>query len=188
MSFLIPATKMSEVEGALESIKDEHPTATHHCYAFRINPAEITEFSQDDGEPSGTAGAPILNALKSHSLINVICVVVRYYGGTKLGKSGLIEAYGEAAEHAIEKSTLKKLVPTRQFSISYPYSEQSEINTLKHRFTLFEIDATYTDTVSWVVECPISESKKFKGTLQSIEHLLLSVEVGGTSYQIIRSL
>jgi len=179
---------MSEVESALQSIKDEHPTATHHCYAFRINPAEITEFSQDDGEPSGTAGAPILNALKSHSLINVICVVVRYYGGTKLGKSGLIEAYGEAAELAIEKSTLKKLIPTRQFSISYPYSEQSEINTLKHRFTLFEIDATYTDTVSWVVECPISEVKIFKGTLKSIEHLLLSVEIGETSYQIIRSL
>jgi len=59
---------MSEVESALQSIKDEHPTATHHCYAFRINPAEITEFSQDDGEPSGTAGAPILNALKSHNL------------------------------------------------------------------------------------------------------------------------
>jgi len=100
----------------------------------------------------------------------------------------LIEAYGEAAELAIEKSTLKKLIPTRQFSISYPYSEQSEINTLKHRFTLFEIDATYTDTVSWVVECPISEVKKFKGTLKSIEHLLLSVEIGETSYQIIRSL
>lgn len=169
----------------LSEIKDLHPTATHHCYAFRINPSSISEHSQDDGEPSGTAGMPILNAMRSANIVNTIVTVVRYYGGTKLGKSGLIDAYGNAAERVINKSNLKQLVATRSFVITYSYDQQSLIDKLNHTFTLFEIDSTYTEHVRLAIECPEDELSAFEARLESLRHLLLNVEKGDSSCHVI---
>src|SRR5699024_755346 len=97
--------------------------ATHHCYGWRISPNNIEEFAQDDGEPGGTAGLPILNQLKSFNVVNGACVVVRYFGGTKLGKAGLIQAYGHTAELCLKQAELSNLVATQNFRIIYPYQE-----------------------------------------------------------------
>lgn len=169
----------------LSEIKDLYPTATHHCYAFRINPSSISEHSQDDGEPSGTAGMPILNAMRSANIVNTIVTVVRYYGGTKLGKSGLIDSYGKAAELVINESNLKPLVATRRFVITYSYDQQSLIDKLNHTFTLFEIDSTYTEHVRLIIECPEEELSTFEARLNSLRHLLLNVEKGDSSCYVI---
>lgn len=184
LSFLTPCNSTEKAENHLSEIKSLHPVATHHCYAFRIHPSKITEFSQDDGEPGGTAGLPILNVLRSAEIVNAIAVVVRYYGGTKLGKSGLIDAYGKAAELAKEKAKLKTIVPTNRFTIIYPYTQQSLIDKLKHTFTLFEIDAAYTENVRLIVECPECELKRFKNRLARLSHLLIHVEKGSPGYHI----
>jgi uncharacterized YigZ family protein len=185
LSYISPCDTTEEAEIKLSGVRDIHPTATHHCYAFRVNPSEISEHSQDDGEPNGTAGLPILNAIRSANIVNTIIVVVRYYGGTKLGKGGLIEAYGTAASVVIESSVLKKIVTTRRFEIEYSYDQQSLIEKLKHSFTLFEIDSAYTDKVKLVLECPISEAKKFEGKLNSISHLLTNVDRKGTFSRVL---
>ncbi|MEX0662477.1 MAG: YigZ family protein [Balneolaceae bacterium] len=184
LGFLSPADTTEAAEKYLEEIKTLHPTATHHCYAFRIEPGNVTEFSQDDGEPSGTAGPPILNMMRSSELFNAIAIVVRYYGGTHLGKSGLIDAYGKATDQALENAKLKRIVPTQQFSVTYPYNQQSAIDKLKHTFTLFEIDANYAENVTLQVECPQSEQAAFYNSLLSMEHLSIDVERIGQSYHI----
>jgi len=184
LSYISPAEDISSAEKYLDEIKNIHPTATHHCYAFRINPVNLTEFSQDDGEPGGTAGPPILNALRSSELVNIMAIVVRYYGGTNLGKSGLIDAYGKATGQSIENAALKTIVATQEFSITYPYNQQSVIDKLKHNFNLFEIEANYAENVTLQVGCPMSEQSALYKYLLSLEHLLINIEKLDTSYHI----
>ncbi len=185
LSFINPCDSTEEADIRLAAIRDLHPTATHHCYAFRVEPPEISEHSQDDGEPGGTAGLPILNALRSANIVNTIVTVVRYYGGTKLGKSGLIDAYGKSAGIVIREATLKNLVTTRRFEIIYPYDQQSIIDSLKHSFTLFEIDATYMENVRLVMECPSQEAAHFENKLETLRHLFISVEKKGSYSRVL---
>lgn len=187
LSFINPCDTTKEAELRLGKIRDLHPRATHHCYAFRVGPSDLLEHSQDDGEPSGTAGLPILNTLRSAGLINSILFVVRYYGGTKLGKSGLIDAYGKSAASAIDASDLKKLVPTRQYTIHYSYEQQSLIDKLQHTFNLITIDTIYTDTVKWTVECQQSASQTFSNQLERHRHVMIDIEEGPASYKVLHS-
>ncbi|MEX1269596.1 MAG: YigZ family protein [Balneolaceae bacterium] len=184
--FLCPAEDADAADMALGDIKNEHPTATHHCYAWRINPNDTIEFDQDDGEPGGTAGLPILNAMKSAELMNAILIVVRYYGGTKLGKTGLIDAYGHTAKLCIESADLKPLVPIRKFKITYGYASQSIINKLKNDFTWIELDARYLENVTLTCGCPKEEAARFEKIILSQQHLFEDVEVLEESW-IIRS-
>jgi len=184
LALLSPCDSSESAEKILGSVKEQHPTATHHCYAFRIDPHQPIEYSQDDGEPAGSAGNPILNSLRSADLLNVIAIIVRYYGGTKLGKSGLIDAYGTATNMAIDKANLKPIVSTTQFSITYPYDQQSVIDKLNHTFSLFEIEAEYTEHVKLIVECADRELEHFQKQLASIEHLLIGFEKEHRSFQI----
>ena len=184
-SFINPCNTTGEADKQLEIIRNKHPAATHYCHALRINPSEIIEHSQDDGEPAGTAGLPILNAMKSVNIVNTIIVVVRYYGGTKLGKSGLIDAYGKSAGLVIEESTLKKIVATQRFEITYPYDQQSLIDTFKHTFTLFEINSSYTEHVQLTLECPVMDLQWFEKKLSSVRHLLIDVERQGIYSRVL---
>ena len=109
IAFLFPCISEASFKESLHEIKLKHPKATHHCFALLLtNPKR--ERAYDDGEPSGTAGLPILGQLKSHRLINVGVVVVRYYGGTKLGVSGLIAAYKQSAAEVIANATMVSYV------------------------------------------------------------------------------
>lgn len=181
--FLTPCETADQAADVLDSIRSEHPTATHHCYAFRVNPGEPAELSQDDGEPSGTAGRPILNALRSGDLMNVMAVVVRNYGGTKLGKSGLIEAYGHAVTLAVEQANLKRIIPVIRYSLSYSYNQQTLIDKMYHTFDLVEVSAVYTEQVKLVVDCPQVRSQEFRNYLQSVDHLLNEWKTAGLHTQ-----
>lgn len=184
LGFLCSAATIHDAEEHLQDIRKQHPTATHHCYAYLINPAKQTEFSSDDGEPGGTAGLPILHTLKSHDLMNVILVVVRYYGGTKLGKSGLIDAYGEVANQAIHNAALKKLIPIKTYQLEYDYSKQSLIDKWKNSFSWTELDASYLESISLMIGCPLSESHLFEKTVASQKHQLIEFEHLGESFHI----
>lgn len=185
--FLSPASSAGEVDKLLDSLREDHHSATHHCYAWRINPEDLQEFAQDDGEPSGTAGAPILNVMRSAGLVNALLVVVRYYGGSKLGKAGLIDAYGNAARLCIEKAELREIVPVQYFAIRYSYDKQSLIDTLNHRFSLHQKDAEYLGDVTLKIACPLSSLESFKNYLSSIEHELVSVDELETGHLLKKS-
>jgi len=110
-----------EVKEIREAVRKKYYDARHHCYAFRINPENEFSRSSDDGEPSGTAGKPILNQLLSHEITNCLIIVVRYFGGTKLGVSGLINAYKTAAIDAIDANKIIKKFITRNIELSFEY-------------------------------------------------------------------
>lgn len=173
---LFPVQSVEGFNEKLAQIKDEFHDATHHCYAWRIDPNEGKQFAQDDGEPSGSAGLPILNQLKSLEVINAACIVIRYYGGTNLGKSGLIKAYGGTAEHCLQKAQLKNVVQTQNFEIIYPYSAQAQINQLKNNFDLKEVASDYKEEVTVEMACRLSDASAFCENLQRLEHLGVKAE------------
>jgi len=111
-----------EIKEVLLSLRKEYYDARHHCYAWRIDPRDEKTRSNDDGEPSGTAGKPILNQLFSFELFNVLMVVVRYFGGTKLGVSGLIRAYKTSARESLANANIveKELRDLYQVDFEYP--------------------------------------------------------------------
>lgn len=179
---LFRADDVDEFEAKLEDIKQQYSDATHHCFARRINPHQPEEFYRGDGEPHGTAGLPILNQLKSFNVVNCGCVVVRYYGGTKLGKPGLIDAYGKAAKDCLAKASFLKIIPAQTFRVTYSYDNQSQINHLKNSFDLKERSAEYCEDVCLEVSCGVEKSKAFAEALRQLEHLGITFEELGDRY------
>ncbi len=110
-----------DVKEAMAIVKKKYYDARHHTYAYRINPEKEYTRSSDDGEPSGTAGKPILNQILSFELHNVLIVVVRYFGGTKLGVSGLILAYKSATRDLIQGGKISKVFITSSIELSFEY-------------------------------------------------------------------
>ncbi|SMO54540.1 IMPACT family protein [Gracilimonas mengyeensis] len=171
MGYLFPAETEEDFADELDQIKSQYPDATHHCYGWRINPARIREFSSDDGEPSGTAGLPILNQMKSYEVVNAGIVVVRYYGGTKLGKAGLIEAYGRSAELCLDVAKLVTIRPVQFFEVKYPYPEENTINKLKNDFELKVEESEYMEDVTLKIACPKEDAEAFENALKRLVHL-----------------
>lgn len=131
-----PVISEEEVKTILQKIKKEHPQANHHCYAFRLTPDPTVFRYSDDREPSGSAGKPILGAIQSKGLTDVLIVVVRYFGGTLLGVPGLISAYRSAALEVIEKSEITERTINDTFQVTFPYELMNEIHHLLKLFPL----------------------------------------------------
>lgn len=169
ISYLIPVNDERQAQTELKYIRSTYPDATHHCYAWRVNPINLYEFSQDDGEPSGTAGLPILGRLRSHELVNILGVVVRYYGGTNLGKGGLIKAYSQGIDITMSDVQRIPLVAGHWVTISYPYSESRLIDHLCTQHQALAQAMNYGASVCGTVFCPDSTLAGFLERLQELE-------------------
>ncbi len=179
---LFPCKSEEDFDSKLQKIRKEYWDASHHCYAYRIDPERAIEFSSDDGEPGGTAGLPILNQLKSEDLIDVGAIVIRYFGGTKLGKPGLIEAYGSSIKICIDKAELKKILRVKFFEVEYAYDQENLLNKLVLDFQLIEQSADYSASVKKQFACPLEISEKFEKELISLEHLDIKFDEYKTGY------
>jgi len=131
LAVVAPAAGEAEAEAVLARLRAEHPDATHHCFAWRLGP-EARERASDAGEPSGTAGAPILRVLRGHGLSDAVAVVVRWFGGTKLGKGGLARAYAAAAREAVEAAPRVRRVPRVTLAVDLPYERVGAVKRLVH--------------------------------------------------------
>lgn len=127
IGFLYPVRSEEEIKLLLSELKKQFYDATHHCYAYRLGPKGEIFRANDDGEPSGTAGKPILNQLLSAEVTNILAVVVRYYGGTKLGVPGLINAYKEATKEALSAATFIEETVNNQFEVCFEYAAMNEV-------------------------------------------------------------
>lgn len=125
VSIAIPIADQKEIKPIIDSIKKEHHEAKHHCYAYMIGHERSIWRVNDDGEPSGTAGRPILGQINSTGLTNIIIIVSRYFGGTLLGVSGLINAYRSAAASAIANGEVVERTVQDYFEIKFPYSSMN---------------------------------------------------------------
>lgn len=121
ITYLHRCSSEEDAKTLLTNIKKQHPFANHHCYAFILS--NQIQRSNDDKEPSGTAGVPMLEALKKHQVEDILAVCVRYFGGIKLGTGGLIRAYGSCVSHSLEHSELVEMKPLLKchLSIAYPF-------------------------------------------------------------------
>ena len=120
-------TSEDEVKQALAEVKKKYYDARHHCYAYMIGPDKACFRSSDDGEPSGTAGKPILNQILSKDVTNVCVIVVRYFGGIKLGVSGLINAYKTAARDALDNATIVEKTVDEVYSLEFAYPLMNDV-------------------------------------------------------------
>jgi len=127
-----PVSSEAEIKDILDRLKKEYYDATHHCYAYVLGPDKSAWRFNDDGEPSGTAGRPIYGQIISADLTNILVVVIRYYGGTKLGVPGLINAYKTTAKESVSKAVKKTCIIKDVYSIEYDYAIMNDVmKTLK---------------------------------------------------------
>jgi len=167
-------TNEPEARTALKEIDSTHKQASHNCWAYRIGYDPVTEYYSDAGEPTGTAGKPILGAIQRVDCSDTLIVVTRYFGGIKLGVRGLIEAYGQAATSVLEKISFTKVIPSTLFSISLSYGQA---HTTIHRLKSMGISDTafhveYGAHVQISVAVPLN-------TVFAVEELLSAQSAAG---------
>lgn len=133
----------SDIEEKLELVKQQYHDARHHCYAYIIRANQNEEKMNDDGEPSGSAGRPILGQIKSAGLTNCLIIVVRYFGGTKLGVSGLINAYKTAAAEAINRSKFKIKSISDYYRLSFEYKHMGDIMHIINKHNLPQLKSKF---------------------------------------------
>ena len=125
--YAIPVTSEEDVKENLERLRKEHFSARHWCYAYQIGTEKIQYRANDDGEPNNSAGMPIYGQIQSFEVTNVLVVVVRYFGGVKLGVGGLISAYKTAAQMALENATIVEKTINKHFIISFGYAHMNKV-------------------------------------------------------------
>jgi len=142
IAYAYPISTTDEVKGKLQLLKKEHPKAVHHCYAYRIGTDGVSFRANDDGEPSGSAGKPILGQIDSVELTSVLVVVVRYFGGTLLGVPGLINAYKTATADALKQAVVTEKWIEQMVEIQFDYPVMGEVMYLlrKSEATVYKQD------------------------------------------------
>jgi uncharacterized YigZ family protein len=166
LGFVFPARSAEEAEGVLDSLRRKHRDATHVCFAWRIGPPEESgSRASDAGEPSGTAGAPILAALERAGVSDALAVVVRWFGGTKLGTGGLARAYGECARLALDTAPRGERVLRVPLAVAFAYAHAGRVLRLaeKHR-TLIET-SDYGEEVRLRLAVPRSRAETLRGEI-----------------------
>lgn len=168
LGYAYPVKNEEDIKQALESIKTEHPKATHHCYAYRLGLEGEDYRANDDGEPSGSAGLPIYNQILSSDLTNVLVVVVRYYGGTKLGVGGLVKTYKESAKLTLEEAKVVTKELESTLELTFPFSLQNVAFTILNRFDTQIINFDANENCQIIAQ--IKTSQKEDILEQFLEH------------------
>lgn len=127
LGFAYPINSDNDIKGIVAKLKADHPKANHHCWAMRLGTDRSVYRVNDDGEPSGTAGRPILNILLSKDVTNILVVVVRYFGGTLLGVPGLINAYKVATEEALKLAVIVQKTVNDIYTIKFDYLQMNDV-------------------------------------------------------------
>ncbi len=147
----------------LQKIREEHPSATHYCWAYRRLPSQ--EYFSDGGEPANSAGRPILKALREYNLWDSMVVVVRYFGGIKLGIKGLISAYYLVSKSAIEAGGIIKRIETLEYNITIPYNYFSQLKREIFKNFSSNIEEEFLDKVVLKIKIPVSKREEFENYL-----------------------
>ena len=167
---IIPIESINDIKDNLNIIKEEYKNATHYCYAFKL--INDKGFS-DDREPNKTAGIPILNVIEGNNLVNVLVIVIRYFGGIKLGPGGLIRAYSNTTKEVINKSNKVDLINGFYTSITFPYSLEKEINYILRNSIIK--DKIYKEDCTYIIEVTkdILDNLKPLVTINNIEEKII---------------
>jgi len=181
-----PASSVEDARMIIKNIKEEFPDATHNVSAFIIGHGNSTiSHCNDDGEPSGTAGRPILAVMEGSGIGDIVVVVTRYFGGTKLGTGGLVKAYGNAAKAVLAEIPLAKRVPVSIAKLNVPYSWYERVHNLIEKYGGRTIDQDFSVEVLITFKMEIGIFKEFQDALNQLSHAQLSVETVETTIDIL---
>ena len=166
-----PVSDVAEVKTNLHQLKEQFPDASHICYGYRTKErGRLDEFATDAGEPKGSSGLPILNVLKRNQIVDAVIFVVRYFGGSKLGIPGLINAYGMAAEGTIENAKVKKWVQLERLSFIYNYDLQNKVDSILQKFKVNIIKSDFGESIQVELEIEVEKNEELSKELKEVSN------------------
>jgi uncharacterized YigZ family protein len=171
LAFAYPVDSEAEIKEKIEHLRKKYFDATHHCFAWILGPDKARFRASDDGEPNHSAGDPILGQIRSKNLTNVLVVVVRYYGGVKLGVGGLIQAYKLATEEALNKTQIVEREVIEKFLIRYPYDETPEVMKLIKDFDVKILSQEYLEDCLLQTEVKLREKDELTNKITLLNAL-----------------
>lgn len=169
LAFAFPVSTKEQVKPIVDDLRKKHHDARHVCFAYIINPQSPETRANDDGEPSGTAGRPMLGALQSKGVMNVLMVVVRYFGGTKLGTSGLINAYKTASLDALENGEIIERNLEATLSIRFSYFVMNDVMKVMKEENPTVLSQTFDNECAMQLQVHLNDFEKLKSRLENIE-------------------
>jgi len=171
IAIAVPVDSKNAVKEILDTIKKKYHDARHHCYAYKLGTGDDDWRVNDDGEPTGTAGNPIMGQIRSCKLTNIMIVVVRYFGGTLLGTGGLINAYRNAARNALENAEIIKKTIKCTYHLNFPYESMNDIMKVVKEENLEQSDQVFEINCSMRVHFRASLERKIRNKFELIEKL-----------------
>ena len=176
LTYAYPVETEEEIKELLDALRKEYYDATHHCYAYRLGPQGEVFRANDDGEPSGTAGKPILGQLLSADLTNCLVVVVRYFGGTKLGVSGLIQAYKESTAEAIAVSNIIEKTVDRVIKVDFSYISMNGVMRVIKELSPRIDEQVFDNLCTMTLRIRESEADMLIAKLEKVEGVTVEVQ------------
>lgn len=174
LAFAIPVFDLEQIKQELAALKKEYYDATHHCYAYVLGFSGETFRANDDGEPSSTAGKPIHGQIVSRNLTNTLVVVVRYFGGTKLGVGGLIKAYKASAELCLDAAKVVEKKVRRLYKITFAYEKMNAVMSLAKRFCAEQKNHSFDTECSMEILLSKQYEKDFEDVISKQENVEIS--------------
>lgn len=166
ITYLKLVTTPLDAKNYIKEIKELHPNATHHVTAYLVGPTGEHGHANDDGEPSGTAGLPVLDVFKKNDITNFVCIVVRYFGGIKLGAGGLVRAYSSSASLALKEAGTQPIINYQTLELTFNYGF---MNIIENKLKNYEIlSKDFTTNVSLTIKVPESDITTLKEILISL--------------------
>lgn len=180
ITFAYHVKSRSEAMQHLQSLRERYPDARHHCWAYLLGDprAPISVAMSDDGEPSGTAGKPMLNVLQHKDVGDIFVVVVRYFGGIKLGAGGLVRAYSSAVQTAYDAMQCERVIAMQSMQLFCAFDEEQKIRYLVERYKGQIEQSGYTDEVKLEVSLPEKHRSSFKEEISSLRNTRMIEETG----------
>ena len=171
IALAFPLDNEDEIKTHLENVKREYHDARHHCYAYLLGKDGEDYRANDDGEPNHSAGDPILGQMRSVNLTNVLIIVVRYFGGTKLGVGGLINAYKTAAADAIANSTIVEGHVTRQIEVKFEYLSMNEVMKLIKDYNCKVVEQHFDNACKILINIRLAYSEELEQKLSGLKNV-----------------
>ena len=176
LSVAIPVTTEEEVKANLDDLRKAYYDANHHCYAYRLGSENQAYRTNDDGEPSGSAGKPIYGQILSMELSDIIVVVIRYFGGTKLGIPGLIHAYRTAAREALEQAVVVEKIIKVQYKVTFDYPAMNEIMRILKEEGVKIIHQTVVERCEINFQIRKSHADRIENRMTRLRNITLAIE------------
>lgn len=174
---MIHVESVEEAEKIIKEYKKRYYDARHNCYAYILNTETLLKKASDDGEPSGTAGAPILNVLERNELCNVIAIVTRYFGGILLGTGGLVRAYTSAVTKAVEKAKIIEMIAGYEIEIITNYQNIENIKYYCNISSINIISIQYEENIRLILEIPKIKKEQFDKDCENRKINVLKVNI-----------